>query len=264
MEDGLEPEFEEIVVDPLLALWHRLKFHGEISARDELILQYMPLVRYVAGRVGMGLPASIDSGDLVGYGIFGLIDAIEKFDLDRAVKFETYAINRIRGAIIDELRATDWIPRSVRHKARGVERAYADLEVQLQRAPTDAEVAAAMEITLAELNTIMSQVSTVHMVALDEVLSPGPDAGASLSLIDTLEDTQAEDPITLLETERTRLAIAKAISQLSDREKLIITLYYHENIRLAEIGRALGVTESRICQMHTKAVLMLRDCLLVG
>lgn len=252
----------EELVDPLVDLWERLKIHGDVSARDDLILRYMSLVRYVAGRVGMGLPASIDTGDLIGYGVFGLIDAIEKFDLDRAVKFETYAINRIRGAIIDELRATDWIPRSVRHKARGVERAQAELEAQLHRAPTDAEIAAAMEISLVELNQIVSQISTVHLVALDEVLSPGLDAG--LSLIDTLEDTQAEDPVTLLETERTRLAIAKGIIQLPDREKLIITLYYHEGIRLAEIGRVLGVTESRICQMHTKAVLMLRDCLLAG
>jgi RNA polymerase sigma factor for flagellar operon FliA len=245
-------------------LWDRLKNQGDATARDELILRYMSLVRYVAGRLGMGLPSSIDPGDLIGYGVFGLIDAIEKFDLDRSVKFETYAINRIRGAIIDELRATDWIPRSVRYKARGVERAYAELEAQLQRAPTDLEVAALMDITVSELNAIVSQVANVHMVALDEQVASASDRSGSVSLVDTLEDTQADDPIARLETERTRVAIAKGVSQLPDREKLIVTLYYYEGIRLAEIGRVLGVTESRICQMHTKAVLMLRERLLVG
>jgi RNA polymerase sigma factor for flagellar operon FliA len=245
-------------------LWERFKRDGDRGARDELILRYMPLVRYVAGRLRMGLPSSIDPGDLVSYGIFGLIDAIEKFDLERLVKFETYAINRIRGAIIDELRATDWIPRSVRYKARGVERAHAELEAKFQRAPTDAEVAAALDITIAELSTIASEVANVHVVALDEVIpSGGAQRAGVTTLADTLEDTQVDDPVASLETERTRTAISKGISQLPDREKLIVTLYYHEGIRLAEIGRVLGVTESRICQMHTKAVLMLRERLLV-
>lgn len=247
--------------DPLRKLWERLKIDGDRTARDELILRYMPLVRYVAGRVGMSWPSSIDQGDLVGYGVFGLIDAIEKFNLDRAVKFETYAINRIRGAIIDELRAVDWIPRSLWSKARGVERAISDLEHKLQRAPTDVELAEAMGISVTDLNGITSQVSSMHLVALDEMLTAD---NGGMSLIDTLEDTQAEDPVISLETERTRLVLANGIAELPDREKLLVTLYYHEGIRLAEIGRVLGVTESRICQMHTKAVLMLRSRLIDG
>lgn len=253
------------IVDPvaaneaaLRALWERFKSTGDASTRERLILHYSPLVKYVAGRVGVGLPPNIEQADLVSYGIFGLIDAIEKFDIDRSIKFETYAISRIRGAIIDELRAIDWIPRSVRYKAREVERAYAALEGELHRTPTESEVAQRLGIGLDDLHQIFSQVSYVNVVALDELLSVGGEKGDKLSLVDTLEDTKAEDPVTAFETEETKFMLARAINQLPEREKIVVTLYYYEGLTLAEIGRVLGVTESRICQMHTKAVLQLR------
>ena len=189
---------------------------------------------------------------------FGLIDAIEKFDLERAIKFETYAISRIKGAIIDELRSIDWIPRSVRYKAREVEKAYAALEAKLRRSPTEAEVAAELGIALEDLHTIFSQVSFVNVVALDELLTAGGEKGDKLSLVDTLEDTKAEDPVQAFESEETKHLLAKAINTLPEREKIVVTLYYYEGLTLAEIGQVLGVTESRICQMHTKAVLQLR------
>ena len=242
----------------LQQLWRDFKDTAEQSLRERLILHYSPLVKYVAGRVGVGLPPNIEQADLVSYGIFGLIDAIEKFDLERAIKFETYAISRIRGAIIDELRAIDWIPRSVRYKAREVEKAYAALEAKLHRTPTEPEVAAEMEITLEELHQIFSRVSFVNVVALDELLNVGGDKGDKLSLVDTLEDTKAEDPVAAFESEETKFLLAKAINQLPEREKIVVTLYYYEGLTLAEIGQVLGVTESRICQMHTKAVLQLR------
>jgi RNA polymerase sigma factor for flagellar operon FliA len=224
----------------LRELWEDFKASGDPALRDRLIIHYSPLVKYVAGRVGVGLPPNIEQADLVSYGIFGLIDAIEKFDLDRAIKFETYAINRIRGAIIDELRSIDWIPRSVRYKAREVEKAYAALE--------------------AKLHSIFSQVSYVNVVALDELLHAGGDKGGDkMTLGDTLEDPKAPDPINLFESEETKFILAKAINQLPDREKVVVTLYYYEGLTLAEIGQVLGVTESRICQMHTKAVLQLRS-----
>jgi RNA polymerase sigma factor for flagellar operon FliA len=215
-------------------------------------------VKYVAGRVGVGLPPNIEQADLVSYGIFGLIDAIEKFDLERAIKFETYAISRIKGAIIDELRAIDWIPRSVRYKAREVEKAYAALEAKLHRTPTESEVAGELGITLDELHTIFSQVSFVNVIALDELLNVGGERGDKLSLVDTLEDTRAEDPVEVFETEETKYLLSRAINTLPEREKIVVTLYYYEGLTLAEIGQVLGVTESRICQMHTKAVLQLR------
>ena len=242
----------------LRSLWETFKATGDPGTRERLILHYSPLVKYVAGRVGVGLPPNIEQADLVSYGIFGLIDAIEKFDITRAIKFETYAISRIRGAIIDELRAIDWIPRSVRYKAREVERAYASLEGELHRTPTEPEVAERLGMSLDELHQVFSQVSYVNVVALDELLTVGGEKGDKLSLVDTLEDTKAEDPVAAFETEETKFLLSRAINQLPEREKIVVTLYYYEGLTLAEIGRVLGVTESRICQMHTKAVLQLR------
>jgi RNA polymerase sigma factor for flagellar operon FliA len=242
----------------LRSLWEDFKATGDQHLRERLILHYSPLVKYVAGRVGVGLPPNIEQADLVSYGIFGLIDAIEKFDLERAIKFETYAINRIRGAIIDELRSIDWIPRSVRFKAREVEKAYQSLEASLQRTPTEAEVAAQMGVRLEELHAIFSQVSFVNVVALDELLHAGGDRGDKMTLGDTLEDPKAPDPLNLFEGEETKYILAKAVNTLPEREKIVVTLYYYEGLTLAEIGQVLGVTESRICQMHTKAVLQLR------
>lgn len=272
--DGTEIDYDAIDLTPteeekafeaaeaesaLRRLWEDYKETGTRPLRDRLILHYSPLVKYVAGRVGVGLPPNIEQADLVSYGIFGLIDAIDKYDLERAIKFETYAINRIRGAIIDELRSIDWIPRSVRYKAREVEKAYQALEAKLQRSPTEPEVAAEMGISLGELHTIFSQVSLVNVVALDEMLHAGGEKGDKVTLGDTLEDHRAEDPVALFESEETKFVLAKAINTLPEREKIVVTLYYYEGLTLAEIGQVLGVTESRICQMHTKAVLQLRS-----
>jgi len=254
MSDEERAEIEAAVAQ----LWKDYKGSGDEKLRERLILHYSPLVKYVAGRVGVGLPSNIEQADLVSYGIFGLIDAIEKFDIERAIKFETYAISRIKGAIIDELRSIDWIPRSVRYKAREVEKAYAALEARLHRSPTEPEVAAELGIKLEELHQIFSQVSFVNVVALDELMSAGNDKSDKVSLVDTLEDTKAEDPVAVFETEETKYLLAKAINTLPEREKIVVTLYYYEGLTLAEIGQVLGVTESRICQMHTKAVLQLR------
>jgi RNA polymerase sigma factor FliA len=255
---GMTEEERAEVEAATAELWREYKSTSDERLRERLILHYSPLVKYVAGRVGVGLPPNIEQADLVSYGIFGLIDAIEKFDLGRAIKFETYAISRIKGAIIDELRSIDWIPRSVRYKAREVEKAYAALEARLHRTPTEAEVAAELGIALEDLHQIFGQVSFVNVVALDELLNTGGEKGDKLSLVDTLEDTKAEDPVQAFEAEETKHLLAKAINTLPEREKIVVTLYYYEGLTLAEIGQVLGVTESRICQMHTKAVLQLR------
>lgn len=257
--DTADPQDEVAANEAALrSMWETFKSTADPGVRERLILHYSPLVKYVAGRVGVGLPPNIEQADLVSYGIFGLIDAIEKFDIERSIKFETYAISRIRGAIIDELRAIDWIPRSVRYKAREVERAYSTLEGELHRTPTEPEVAAWLGMSVEELHAVFSQVSYVNVVALDELLTVGGEKGDKLSLIDTLEDTKAEDPVAAFETEETKFMLSRAINQLPEREKIVVTLYYYEGLTLAEIGRVLGVTESRICQMHTKAVLQLR------
>ena len=255
---ALELPSKEDAEAALRQLWVDYKETAREELRERLILHYAPLVKYVAGRVGVGLPPNIEQADLVSYGIFGLMDAIEKYDLERGNKFETYAISRIRGAIIDELRSIDWIPRSIRSKARDVERAYARLEAELHRTPTEPEIAEEMGIGLSDLHAIFSQVSFVNVVALDELLSVGGEKGDKLSLVDTLEDHKAEDPVAAFESEETKYLLAGAINTLPEREKIVVTLYYYEGLTLAEIGQVLGVTESRICQMHTKAVLQLR------
>jgi len=240
-------------------LWRGFKESHDEGLRERLILHYSPLVKYVAGRVSVGLPATIEQADLVSYGIFGLIDAIEKFDIGRNIKFETYAINRIRGAIIDELRAIDWIPRSVRFKAREVERALGELEGRLLRPPSDAELADELGVSLDDLQETLNQINLVSVVALDELMSAGGEKGESVSLVDTLADSKAADPQMSFESEETRHILAQAINHLPERERLVITLYYYEGLTLAQIGQVLGVTESRVCQMHTKAVLQLRN-----
>ncbi|WP_084224259.1 RNA polymerase sigma factor WhiG [Kitasatospora cheerisanensis] len=242
----------------LQALWRSYKETGDHGLRDQLILHYSPLVKYVAGRVGVGLPANVEQADFVSSGIFGLIDAIEKFDIDRAIKFETYAISRIRGAIIDELRALDWIPRSVRQKAKAVERAYATLEARLRRTPHDPEVASEMGISLDDLHTIFSQLSLANVVALDELLHSAGEGGDRLTLVETLPDNGADNPVEIAEDRELRRLLASAVNTLPEREKTVVTLYYYEGLTLAEIGQVLGVTESRVSQIHTKSVLQLR------
>lgn len=243
--------------DELAALWEEFKSSGSLDARERLILHYAPLVKYVASRVATGLPASVEQADLVSYGMFGLIDALEKFEPPRGNKFETYAIPRIKGAIIDELRAMDWVPRSVRFKAREIEKAYADVEAMLKRAPTEKEVAERLGVSVAELHEVISQISFVSVLALDELLSVGTDRGEQISLLDTLAD-RGIDPTSGVEGQETRGLLAAAINSLSEREKIVVTLYYFEGLTLAEIGDILGVTESRVCQIHTKAVNQLR------
>jgi RNA polymerase sigma factor FliA len=241
------------VDDELGGHWHEFKSTGEVEAREKLILHYAPLVKYVASRVATGLPASVEQADLVSYGMFGLIDALQKFEPGRGNKFETYAIPRIKGAIIDELRAMDWVPRSIRFKAREIEKANADLEAMLKRQPTDKELAERLGISLRELHEVVSQISFVSVLALDEMVSVGSDRGEQVSLIDTLAD-RGIDPTSGVESQETRGLLAAAINELSEREKIVVTLYYFEGLTLAEIGEILGVTESRVCQIHTKAV----------
>ena len=240
------------------SLWAEYKASGSREARDRLIVHYSPLVKYVAGRVSTGLPQNVEQADLVSYGIFGLIDAIDKFDLERNIKFETYAIARIKGAILDELRSIDWVPRSVRAKARAVEKAYTKLEGQYLRTPTDAEVATELDMTERELQQVFNQISFVGLIALDEMLLGSGERGESTTLGDTIAD-KADGPVALFEVEEMKQILAGAINRLGDREKIVLTLYYYEGLTLAEIGDVLGVTESRVCQIHTKAVLQLRS-----
>jgi RNA polymerase sigma factor for flagellar operon FliA len=240
-------------------LWRRYKASGDDRARERLVVAYSPLVKYVAGRMSSGLPAHVEEADLISYGLTGLISAIERFDLSREIKFETYAITRIRGAIIDELRTLDWVPRSVRARARDIERANMKLEAKLQRAPTDEEMAGELDMTTSEFQDALLQISHSTIVALDELWNVSDSSGDQVSLLDTLPDRDAPDPQALVDQGELRDRIADAIAALPEREKLVIALYYYENLTLREIGEVLGVTESRVSQLHTKAVLRLRS-----
>jgi RNA polymerase sigma factor FliA len=240
-------------------MWRRYKSDGDQRAREKLVVAYSPLVKYVAGRVRSGLPSHVDEADLISYGLVGLISAIERFEPQREIKFETYAINRIRGAIIDELRSLDWVPRSVRSQARDIERANAKLERQLQRAPTDREMAGELGIELNDFHAALLSISNSSVAALDELWSSKDSSGDQISLLDTIEDHNAPDPARMLDQGDLKDRIADAIARLPEREKLVIALYYYENLTLREIGEVLGVTESRTSQLHTKAVLRLRS-----
>ncbi|MBU4179987.1 MAG: RNA polymerase sigma factor WhiG [Actinobacteria bacterium] len=244
--------------DRTRALWVEYKQTGSAESREEVILHYAPLVKYVAGRVSSGLPSTVEFGDLVSYGVFGLLDAIEKYDPERGIKFETYAIARIKGAIIDELRADDWVPRSVRFKAREIERAYVALESELRRIPTDEEVADRLGVTLEEYVNLLGRLSFMSMVALDELWTVGGDRSDKICLADTVEDMKVKDPSQTFELEEMKDIIANAINRLPERERIVVSLYYYEGLTMREIGEVLLVTESRVCQMHTKAILRLR------
>ena len=239
-------------------LWAEYKENHSSEAREKVILHYAPLVKYVAGRVSTGLPPSVEFGDLVSYGVFGLLDAIEKYDPSRGIKFETYAIARIKGAIIDELRADDWVPRSVRFKAREIEKAYMALEGDLRRVPTDEEVAQRLGVSVEEYLNLLSKMSLISLVALDELWTVSGDKSDKISLADIVEDVKVKDPSKTFEIEEMKDIIAEAINRLPERERIVVTLYYFEGLTMREIGEVLTVTESRVCQMHTKAILRLR------
>lgn len=239
-------------------LWNDYKLTGSSKARDKLILSYSPLVKYVASRVAVNLPSNVEQQDLISYGFFGLIDAIDKFELDRNVKFETYAISRIRGAIIDELRSLDWMPRSLRSKSKDIEKAYIKLEAGLKRRPTDDELAAGLGVSKAELNDLLTKLSYGSLIALDELNPARGEKGFETSLMSTIEDTSGNDPVTKSELQEVKDTIVRAIMDLPQKEKAVISLYYYEGLTMREIGIILGVTESRASQLHTKAILYLK------
>jgi RNA polymerase sigma factor for flagellar operon FliA len=228
-------------------VWRAFKETGDQELRNRLVMRYSPLVKYVAGRVRPGLPQSVDMSDLLSDGVIGLMDAIEKFEPERGLQFQTYAVPRIRGAILDGLRATDWVPRAIRTKIRDVERAQVELEHRYGRTPRDREIAAELRITVPELRELYSQASYTGVAYLDEV-GMGEDPGPTMQL--DVEDTEM------------RAALVQAIRTLPERDQIIVTLYYFEQLTLAEIGQVLGVSESRVSQLHTRCAMALRAKLL--
>jgi RNA polymerase sigma factor for flagellar operon FliA len=239
-------------------LWEEYVSTRDQELRNKLLLFYSPLVKYVASRLAAGLPQNVQHEDLVSYGWFGLIDAVQRFELEREIKFETYAMQRIRGAILDELRKSDWVPRSVRQKARSIEKAMAKLEGRFGRTASESELAEALEWSVPQLNKTLSEIHHAGIIALDEIVgSSGKQSDAAMALVDTIADS-GEGPVGEYEKNELRAILADAINGMSDREKWVLMLYYYERFTLADIGKVLSVTESRVCQIHTKAVLQLR------
>lgn len=243
------------------AVWVQYKERDEIEARDELIIHYAHLVKYVANRLAINLSSVVEVDELVSYGIEGLIDAIEKFDHKRNIKFETYAITRIRGSIIDGLRAMDWVPVSVRQKSKELEKTFSALEARLGRSATDAEVAAELGIGVKEFSSLLREVASSTIISLDDFI-PGEDGDdRKKRIVDMLEDDNASDALELLELGEVKDLLAQTISRLPDKEKTVVYLYYYEGLTLKEIGAVLTLSESRISQLHTKAILRLRGSL---
>jgi RNA polymerase sigma factor for flagellar operon FliA len=239
-------------------LWKLYKKKKNPEIREYFVNQYAPLVKYVAGKIAIGMPQNVDFDDLVGYGVFGLLDAIEKFDPDRDIKFKTYAVTRIRGAIYDELRSIDWVPRSVRQKAKELERVIGKLENKLGRSATDAEIAKELEIDVKEFHTLILKISGASILSLSDVWYVG-DESDKVSVMETIESPKSLNPEVIVEREEIKNIIVQAISELPDKEKKVLILYYYEDLTLKEIGEVLQVTESRISQLHTKAIMRLRS-----
>ena len=238
-------------------LWEEFKKTKSPALRDKFIKQYMPLVKYVAGKVAVGLPASVEFDDLVGYGQFGLLDAINKYDTAKNVKFKTYAVTRIRGAIFDELRQMDWVPRSVRQKSREIEDAITTLESRLGRTATDEEIASSLNMSEDEYHRTVMKVSGTSVLSLNDVWYSGDD-NDNMSIGNNIESPSSLNPDIIAEREEIKKVIAQAINELPEKEKMVMVLDYHEDLTFEEIGEVLEVSESRISQLHTKANLRLR------
>lgn len=239
-------------------LWHEYLINKSPAARERIILKYAPLVKYVAGRVAIGLPSNVEFDDLVSYGVLGLMDAIEKFDPARGIKFETYAIARIRGAILDGLRSNDWVPRSVRQKAKDLEKTCIELENRLGRSASDEEICEAMQIGRDDFYQLLSEVSCTTLISLDELWVVNSNEEESIRILDLVRNADSEDPLKHVEIEEIHKTLAAAIDCLPERERIVIALYYYEGLTLKEIGEIMEISESRVSQIHTKAIIRLR------
>ena len=251
MADSVNDEKEED------NLWVEYRKSKSPALRDKFIRQYMPLVKYVAGKISVGMPNSVEFDDLVGFGQFGLLDAIEKYDPEKNVKFKTYAVTRIRGAIFDELRQIDWVPRSVRQKSREIEDTINSLEAKLGRTASDSEIADALGMSENDYRQTIMKVSGTSVLSLNDVWYNGEDSG-SMSIGDSIESPSSMNPDAVVERDEIKKVIVQAINELPEKEKMVIVLYYHEDLTFKEIGQVLNVSESRISQLHTKANLRLR------
>ena len=241
-------------------LWVEYKKSGNLKIREQLILQYIPLVKYVVGRMITNLPKNVEYDDLVEYGIIGLLDAVEKFDVSKEIVFKTYAVTRIRGSIYDELRSQDWVPRSVRKMAKDVERAYMHLEHELGRIPSEEEVASYLDMSVKKLDELYAKVELGNLNSLDDIIYDGGDTTTTVANV--VEDKKALNAQENLEMQELKSALVERLDELKENERLVVTLYYYEKLTLKEIGKVLDISESRVSQIHSKAIFKLRSKLM--
>jgi RNA polymerase sigma factor for flagellar operon FliA len=234
--------------------------HPEIPAslKEQIVLEHTPLIRYIVNRIAVRLPSHIDLDDLHNTGVIGLMDAIEKYDPEKNCKFKTYAEFRIKGAILDQLRSLDWVPRSVRQKSRRLERAYGEVEQRLGRSASEDEVADSLGLQIDKFHELLNQVRGISLVNLEEIRGNSPDGDRPGNFADVVEDVHSENPFATLKLGEMKQIVADTIGTLPEKERLVVSLYYYEDLNMKEIGGILGITESRVCQIHTKAVLRLR------
>jgi RNA polymerase sigma factor for flagellar operon FliA len=240
-------------------LWKEFKENGSKVAKDKILLEYAHLVKIVAYRLSVNLPASVDKNDLIGAGIMGLIKAVETFEPERGFKFETFAAHKIRGSILDELRALDWVPRSVRQKSRDLQKTFSKLEGDLGRLPYDDEVCDELGISLKEYEDLLSEVTPATLISLEEAMPDRSSESKELRIIDSIEDPGSSNPLRELAFTEVKNILKEAITQLPEKEKLVVALYHYEELTLKEIGVVLEITESRVSQIHSKAILKLRS-----
>ena len=226
--------------------------------RDRLIIQYIYLIKYVVGRLRISLPNTISTEDIAGYGVEGLIDAIEKFSPARGVRFETYALLRIRGAIIDRIRSLDWVPRGAQKRFKSINKAIAALQGKLGRQPSTEEIAKELELPKEKIEASMAEMESTSMIS---IYDRKDSSGEGVEIIDTIQDKNADDPLAMLENRDVKNELSRALGNLPERERMILALYYHENMTLKEIGTTLNISESRVCQLHAQAIMKLRKLL---
>jgi len=226
--------------------------------KEQIVLEHTPLIRYIVNRIAVRLPSHIDLDDLHNTGVIGLMDAIDKYDPEKNCKFKTYAEFRIKGAILDQLRSMDWVPRSVRQKSRRLERAYGEVEQRLGRTASEDEVADSLGIQIDKFYELLNQVRGISLVNLEEIRGTNSDGDRTGTFSDIVEDVNSENPFASLKLAESKQVIADTIGTLPEKERLVISLYYYEDLNMKEIGSILGITESRVCQIHTKSVLRLR------
>ena len=243
-------------IDKIWAQYYGNKENKEL--RDKLIIQYIYLIKYVVGRLRVNLPSSICTDDIVGYGVEGLIDAIDRFNPNKGVRFETYALMRIRGAIIDKIRNLDWVPRGTKRRFKKIQSATIKLQITLGRTPTSEEIAKEVELTKEKVESTLNEMDSNTLVSLYDSRDG---SGEGLEIIDTIEDTSSKDPLLELEAKDVKKELSVALSRLPEREKMILALYYHENMTLKEIGETISISESRVCQLHAQAIMKLRSLL---